>query len=404
MAGVVSALQPPTAGVGLRRTRPLATESAAVPRPRPSKPRLGPLRRVALLLALPLAGVGCTPSATDAAASADAPPPERMPPPTLFGARVVNVEVQPVAPTTFVQYVRVVGEVEPLHDVTISAEESGTVAAFMVSKGERLTRGQPVAHIASEVLDAQVEEARALHEIAIERYDRRRRLWDEQRVGTEMAVLEAKSQAQSSAARLKVMETRQRRTMVTAPITGTYDERYVDVGELVTPGTRLVRLLAIEQVRVVAGIPERYALSIAPGTPALVTFDVLEGREFEGVIDFVGASVDPRNRTIPIEIVLENDDGLIRPRLVANVQVERTREEQVIVVPQDLVQRTEDGFQVFVAEQNGDGLMAQARAVELGASYANRVVVTAGLTTGERLITAGHRQVDDGSTVSLVGG
>ena len=329
---------------------------------------------------------------------------ERTPPPNLFGARVVNVEVEPVAPTTFVQYVRVVGEVEPLHDVTVSAEESGTLAAFMVSKGERLTRGQPLARIASEVLDAQVEEARALYEIATERYDRQRRLWDDQRVGTEMAVLEAKSQALSSAARLKVLETRQARTLVTAPITGTYDEQYVEVGELVNPGARLLRVLATDQVRVVAGIPERYALSIVRGTPALVTFDVLEGREFEGVIDFVGTGVDPRSRTIPIEIVLDNDDGLIRPRLVANVQVERTREDQVIVVPQDLVQRTEDGFQVFIAERNGDGLMAQARAVELGASYANRVVVTSGLNAGERLITAGHRQVDHGSAVSLVGG
>ena len=382
---------------------------ASVRRPPPAVWRQisGRLRRLALLLAVPLAlaGAGCRPPPADVdTASVGATEPERALPSTPFGARVVNVEVTPVAPTTFVQYIRVVGEVEALHDVTISAEESGTIAAFLVDKGERLTRGQPVARISSEVLDAQVDEARAMHEIASERYNRRRRLWDEQRVGTEMAVLEAKAQALSSAARLKVLETRQARTLVASPIAGTYDQRYVEVGELVTPGARLVRVLAIDRVRVVAGIPERYALSVAPGTPALVTFDVLEGREFKGVIDFVGTSVDSRSRTIPIEIVLENDDRLIRPRLVANVQVERTREEQVIVVPQDLLQRTEDGFQVFVAEQNGDALMARARTVELGASYANRVVVKSGLSAGERLITAGHRQVDAGSSVSLVGG
>ena len=318
-----------------------------------------------------------------------------------LGARVVNAEAEPLVPSTFVQYIRVVGEVEALHDVTVSAQESGTIASFLAGKGERVARGQPVTRISSELLDAQVEEARAIAEVSAERFERQRRLW-EQRIGTEIGLLEVKSQATSSAARLKVLETRLARTLVTAPIAGVFDEQYVEVGELVAPGTRLLRVLAIDQVRVVAGIPERYALAIEPGAAALITFDVLEGREFSGVIEFVGTSVDPRSRTIPIEVILDNSERLIRPRMVANVQVERMRQEQVIVVPQDLVQRTEDGFQVFVAERSGDTLTARARSVELGASYANQVVVTGGLTAGARLITAGHRQVDDGSVIRLM--
>ena len=329
----------------------------------------------------------------------EAPAPARTA--LTLGARVVNAEAEPLVPSTFVQYIRVVGEVEALHDVTVSAQESGTIASFLAGKGERVARGQPVTRISSELLDAQVEEARAIAEVAEERFERQRRLW-EQRIGTEIGLLEVKSQATSSAARLKVLETRLARTLVTAPIAGVFDEQYVEVGELVAPGTRLLRVLAIDQVRVVAGIPERYALAIEPGAAALITFDVLEGREFSGVIEFVGTSVDPRSRTIPIEVILDNSERLIRPRMVANVQVERMRQEQVIVVPQDLVQRTEDGFQVFVAERSGDTLTARARSVELGASYANQVVVTGGLTAGARLITAGHRQVDDGSVIRLM--
>ena len=371
-------------------------------RVRRSEAAPGVAAAVVLACSLVLTAAGC-PAPADTVA-ADEPGQDPGPLAAAFGARVVNVEVTPVQPTTFVQYIRVVGEVEPMHDVTVSAQETGTIASFLVAKGERLSRGQAVTRISSDLLDAQLEEASAILDIATERYERQRRLWEDQSIGTEMAVLEAKSQVQTSAARLKVLQTRKARTMVTSPITGTYDEQFVEVGELVNPGSRLLRVLATDRVKVVAGIPERYALAIVPGTPAVVTFDVIDNREFEGTIEFVGVSVDPRSRTIPIEIVLDNGDGLIRPRLVANVQVERTREERVIVVPQDLVQRTETGFQVFVARQGSDGLTAEARSVKLGASYANEVVVTSGLASGERLITAGHRQVDDGSVVSLVGG
>ena len=369
----------------------------------------------ALLLALTaaecvqLAGGG--PPGADAAAGEEGAPPApaepaaaAAPAASSAGARVVNAEVTPVAPSTFVQYIRVVGEVEALHDVTVSVQESGTVAAFLADKGERVVRGQPVTRISAELLGAQVEEAQALADVAAERYERQRRLWQQQRIGTEIALLELKAQAASSAARLKVLETRLARTVVASPITGIFDEQYVEAGELVAPGTRLLRVLATDQVKVVAGIPERYALAVKPGAAALITFDVLEGREFRGSIQFVGTSVDPRSRTIPIEVVLDNAEYLIRPRMVANVQVERVRQEQVIVVPQDLVQRTENGFQVFIAERRNDTVTARARAVELGSSYANQVVVTAGLAAGERLITAGHRQVDDGSVIQVVNG
>ena len=321
---------------------------------------------------------------------------------TRAGARVVNTEVRVVAPTTFVQYIRVVGEVEPLHDITLSAEESGTIAELLVEKGATVAAGQPLARIGAKVLEAQIEEAAVLAEVARERFERQQRLWKEERIGTEMALLELRSQATSAAARLQVLETRYARTMVASPVAGVFDEQYVDIGELVAPGTRVARVVATGRVKVAAGIPERFALALTRGAPALVTFDVLEGRELAGTLDFVGTGVDPQNRTIPVEILLDNRDRLIRPRMVANVQVERLRLERVIVVPQDLVQRTESGFQVFVAERDGAAVTAQARAVELGPSYADRVVIETGLDFGDRLIVSGHRQVDDGSAIRVV--
>ena len=72
------------------------------------------------------------------------------------------------------------------------------------------------------------------------------------------------------------------------------------------------------------------------------------------------------------------------------------------MVSQEVVIRTEDGYQVFVVENDGDVATAQGRSVELGPSFADRVVIADGLLDGDLLITVGHRLVDEGSRVAIV--
>jgi RND family efflux transporter MFP subunit len=154
---------------------------------------------------------------------------------------------------------------------------------------------------------------------------------------------------------------------------------------------------------VVGGVPERFGPYVTPGDRAILTFDVLPGRTIEGTISYVGAAVDTRNRTFPIEVLLDNPDGRLKPQMVANVRVATERFEDVIVVPQDVVVRTEDGYQVFVAVEDEGGLHAEARPVALGPSFENEVVIESGLEPGERLITTGHQMVDAGDRVRDVG-
>jgi multidrug efflux pump subunit AcrA (membrane-fusion protein) len=108
------------------------------------------------------------------------------------------------------------------------------------------------------------------------------------------------------------------------------------------------------------------------------------------------------NRTVPIELVLDNPGGRIKPRMVANVQVARARLADVVVVPQQVILRTEDGFEVFVVADENGRPVARRRAVTVGASAVNQVVITAGLAPGELLITLGQQLVDDGSRVRIV--
>jgi RND family efflux transporter MFP subunit len=316
--------------------------------------------------------------------------------------RVVKVEVRPVRPDTFVDYVRATGEVEALSDVVLSAEETGVIREFYVSKGAPVQAGQPIAKIDDAVLAPQVEEARAAAQLAREQYERQRRVWEEEKIGSEIGYLQAKSQAEVAAARAAALEARLARTVIRAPTAGVFDEKLIEVGEMAMPGSRVGRVVSAWRVKVTAGIPERFAADVRAGTPARVTLDIFPGDTLPGRVGFVGGTVDPASRTFPIEIVMENPRRLIKPHMVANVHVERERLRGVVVLPQDLVLRTEEGYQVFVVAERDGASFAEARRVVLGPAYGNRVVITQGLATGDRVISAGARLVDHDSRVQVV--
>jgi RND family efflux transporter MFP subunit len=316
--------------------------------------------------------------------------------------RVINVQVDPVLPELFIERVMLSATVAANRDVTVSAEESGTVTAVLVEKGARVRAGQAVLRIDDRVLRSQVDQARAAAELARETWERRKRLWEEDQVGSELAYLEARFAAEQSAANLRTLEERLARTVIRAPVEGLLEDRLVELGALVAPGTPVIRIVDADPVKILAGVPERYAPDVSVGAPATVTFDVLPDAGGTGTVHFVGAAVDPRSRTFPVEVEMPNPGGVIKPEMVANVSLERRTLEEAVVVPQDALVRREDGYVVFVVEGYGDDARAAERRVTLGPSQANRVVVAQGLTAGERLVVVGQKSVAAGDRVRIV--
>lgn len=316
--------------------------------------------------------------------------------------RVINVEVRDVEPRPFVEEIRLTASVEANQDVQVAAEESGRIEEILAEKGTRVRAGQPIARIDDMILRAQVEHARAQSDLAAQTWERRKRLYEDDQVGSEIAYLEAKAAAEQAYANLKALEGRLSRTVIKAPFGGVLDRRMVEVGTMVGPGQVVGRVVDLDPVKVVAGVPERYAADVQKGAKTQVTLDVLPGQAFEAEITYVGATVDPQNRTFPIEVVVPNPEGLIKPEMVANVSVARRDLDSAVVVPQDALVRVENGYVVFVAAERDGVDVAAVRPVQLGPSQRNQVVVESGLEPGDRLIVVGQKSVADGDRINIV--
>lgn len=316
--------------------------------------------------------------------------------------RVINVEATELATRPFTDQIRLTGTVWANQDVQVAAEESGVIREILQDRGARVQAGQPLVKIDDTVLRAQVEQARAQADLASQTWERRKRLWEEDKVGSEIAYLEAKFAAEQTAANLRALSERLERTTVRAPFDGLLEDRMVEVGSMVSPGMVVGRVVDLNPVKIVAGVPERYAADVAKGSRAGVTFDVFPGEAYTAPISFVGATVNPQNRTFPIEVVMPNPKGIIKPEMVANVAVSRRELEEAVVVPQDALVRVENGYVAFVVAQRDGATVAEVRPVTLGASQGNLVVVEDGLEPGDRLIVVGHKSVADGDRVNVV--
>ena len=318
--------------------------------------------------------------------------------------RVINVEVERVEPRPFTLVIRLTGVAVAMRDVVVSAEEAGVVRRINADKGSRVLAGNAILRLDDTILKAQVRAASAQAEYDEEVWQRRKKLYEEDGVGSELAYHEARHAAEQSSANLDVLETRLARTTIRAPIKGIVDSRRVEVGTMVSPGTPVARIVQADTMKILAGIPERYALHVSAGTDASVAFDVLPGKTFAGSMTFVGATVDPDNRTFPIELTLPNPGGQIKPGMVAEVSVVQAELADAVVVPRQALVSMEEGHIVFVVEGAGEESLAAARSVLVSASQGNDVVVGSGLAAGDRLVVVGQGGLTDGDRVRVVAG
>lgn len=319
-------------------------------------------------------------------------------------ARIVNVEVEEVRPRDFTRTVRLTGVVQARRDVVVSAEESGVVRRIVRDKGGAVRAGQAIVRLDDGILAAQVRTALAQAELAREVWERRKRLYEEDEVGSEMSYLEAKYAAEQADGSLVALEERLARTTIVAPVSGLLEDRMVEVGAMVSTGTPVARIVQVDTVKIMAGVPERYALDVAPGAATSVSFDVLEGESFEGKIEYVGATVDSENRTFPVELVLPNPNGVIKPEMIAEITVVRRQVPDAVVVPQQALVSMEEGYVVFVVDGTGDDATAHERRVEVLTAQGNEVVLESGLQAGERLVVVGQQGLTAGDKVRVVAG
>lgn len=310
-----------------------------------------------------------------------------------------RVETLVLDPTSFTDRIEITGTVEAIHDATLSAQTSGTVVS-VAELGTVVPEDGVVAQLDSTEAHAAVEQARAQYELAQDRYDRQEPLHQDSII-TALEFEQVRSELAQARAALSQSQKRLRNTTVTVPFAGTVEQRFVEPGEQTAPGEEVARVVDVRPVKVVAGVPERYAGDIETGTPVRVRFKTSQLGERAGTVTFVGSVIDPDSRTFTVEATLPNTDRAIKPAMAVQLRMTRATVEDALVVPRTAVVRDEVGEHVYVVERTDTTAVARKRDITLGAATGARVVVEAGVEVGTEVIIVGQSNLAPGSAVEV---
>jgi membrane fusion protein, multidrug efflux system len=325
----------------------------------------------------------------------------------LMGEKPQNRVRTPVGVTEmlaqpFDHYFRVNANVEAIREATISPETNGQIKQIMVSKGQRVTRGQVLARLNTSVIENNISEIKTSLQLAQTVYNRQKRLW-EQEIGSEIQYLEAKNNYESLQTRLKAMESQFEMAVMRAPFEGVVDEIYVKEGELAMPGIRVMQIINLNQLYINADVSENFLPMINPNDRVILRFPAFPDYEQYVPIHRVGNVINPENRTFRLQLRIDNPGERFKPNMIASMGILSYSADEALVVPSILIKQDIQGHFVYVAQKNnGDDLVAKKVYVERGLDGEGRTMIKDGLEPGDLLINQGHNQVSDGTLIEII--
>lgn len=313
--------------------------------------------------------------------------------------KVKSVSTMPIISQQFDHFVEATGRLDAVNNVLVSPQMGGAITALYVKEGDMVTKGQRIATIDNTVMRNSIQEIMIQLETAKTLFERQKALW-EQKIGTEVQYIQAKAQVESIEKRLATLKSQDAMNIVVAPISGQIDEVRMKPGEMSAPGIGIVRIVNSANLKVVASVPDTYAGTIAKGDVVQIRFPDLN-KEMTARLTFVGQTINPASRTFPVEAQLSSVDKQLKPNLTAEIKINDQSRAGVIAIPQNIVQRTEQGTVVYVAVKEGNRFVAKQRIISTGLSYDGKVEVLTGLTVGDLLISEGYQELVDGQVVSF---
>lgn len=301
---------------------------------------------------------------------------------------------------TVVEELRATGQIEALQSIELQPEVSGRLVDILVREGMEVRRGTALFKVDDAEIRSEVDRLEAEMQLAEQALSRTRELLA--RDASSAADLErAQATARATKAQLDLQRTRLQRTVVRAPFGGIVGERFVSLGDNVTPSTAMTTLQTVDPQRASFEVPERYAQELAEGQTVTFAVAAIPDRRFSGTVDFVDPRVQLPGRTITVKAVVDNPDRILKPGMFIEARLATEVRPDAVVVPEEAILPLAGANYVWAVTPENTARRVE---VELGVRRPGRVEVRSGLVAGDRVVTGGQALLFPDAPVMIIEG
>jgi membrane fusion protein, multidrug efflux system len=301
----------------------------------------------------------------------------------------------------FTHYIDLQGKIDAQNIAWVTPRnQGGLVRAVYVKQGDYVRKGQLLLKLDPGVVHQQIEQANVQLNLARTVYDRRKNLWD-QKIGTEIELLNAKSNVDNIEKQIALLKEQESMSNVYAELSGVADQVTIKVGETFSAAGASqmgIRIVNTGDLKVTANVPEAYQAKVKEGTNLAVTLPEDNNKTFNTRVSVVGKLIDPSTRSFYIEGRIAGNSSF-HPGQIAMVRIQDYVAPKAITIPINTIQNDEKGKFVMVASTENGKKVAKKKPVTVGLLYGDALEVKSGLQPGDILITDGFQGLYDGQMI-----
>jgi membrane fusion protein (multidrug efflux system) len=321
-----------------------------------------------------------------------------QPPPEAVTSIVAHREQWPAT-------LAVIGTMEAVQGVTVSADLPGAVARIGFDSGKSVHAGDILVELDTRQERAQLASLEAQRDLARVSYDRAQQLVDEG-VISRVEYDQATSQRKATEANVAEVRATIERKTIRAPFSGILGIRQVNLGQYLSAGQAIVSLQALNPIYVNFGVPQQTASQVPVGRALRVTKEDLPSVAYSGHVTAIDSVVNEATRNIQIQATLPNPEGKLRPGMFVQVEVALGAGRSVIALPGSAINYAPYGDSVFVItdlkDPSGKAYRGvQQRFVKLEGSHGDQVAVIEGVNPGDEVVTSGVFKLRNGAAVQV---
>jgi len=290
-----------------------------------------------------------------------------------------------------------VGTAQACKEVNVASEISGKIVQVNFKMGDYVTKGKVLAKIDDTYKRLAYENARLNYNKFKDDFERYQALRKGDAV-SDTQLRDIKLSYENSAIQLENAKKQWDDSKIVAPFSGYITSQTTELGAYVNAGTVIAGIADISNLKIVLEVSESNAYQLHQGQLISVTSDVHPGTDYKGKI----ANISPKasaSHTYPVEILISNNGkDKLKAGTYVNVSVNMGKSGRTLMIPRDAIVSSVKDPSVYVVKDN----IANLVKITTGRSFSSNLEVVAGLGEGDKVVTNGQINLNEGSKVSVI--